>query len=159
MWQSNNVCDVPGTGPHTYVPYMVCNHHDSISNGMISHTVLYSVQEFLCVNKQCATSLFKMQPGAIPICECVNSEVSEIHSTIFRTVLHQEISLKCVPHDTATVNQQKCSMATCKWITVKLKSSIWFKVWLLLLYFRLPLWQRLQLRKHTCTWGLESVLS
>lgn len=37
----------------------------------------------------------------------VNSKISERQGTIFRTVLHQEISLKCVPHDTTTVNQQK----------------------------------------------------
>lgn len=64
----------------------------------------------------------------------VNSKFSEMSGAIFRTVLYQEISLNCIPHDTTTVNQQKMlkgylQMDNCK---SKLKCIIFFKVLLLL---------------------------
>lgn len=114
---------------------LICrSYHYYISNWILSHMVLFSVQESLWLNKQYAMSLFQIQTlGRSNLWVLIQNFPKCI--TLFSELYFPKKSLlKCIPYDTTTVNQRKkmlngyLQMDECK---IKSK-CMFFKVLLLL---------------------------
>lgn len=148
----NGVRSAPGSGSGTFCASASAGKQQHrIRKRTPSHSVLYPAQESLCLNKQYATRLLKIQTlGHFNLWVLIQK--FQKCTVLFSESYFTKNSLLNVfiPHDTTTKNQQKVLGGYEQMDARRIKPKPVPSVRSYLCFTRLRLQQRLQLRKHLC---------